>query len=76
MRTTDEYSQSERDLVRCITELTEEVERLWASASHICIYLYSIIVDLEACVNHVLFLLQPSTSFVPPPDHVEEISHL
>ena len=64
------------DLVRRIVELTQEVERLRASASQVCIYLYSIIVNLKACVNCVSFLLQPSTSSAPPPDHAEEISRL
>ena len=59
--------------MRCIAELTKEVERLWASASQVRIYSYRIIVDLKACVNYVSFLLQPSTNSAPPPDHAEEI---
>ena len=76
LRTTDEYSQCECDLVRCVAELTKEVEHLQASTSQVCIYSYSIIVALRACVNHVSFLLQPSTSSTPPLDHAEEISRL
>ena len=76
LRTTDEYGQRERDLVRCATELTQEVKRLLASASQVCIYLYSIIVNSKACVNCVSFPLQPSTSSAPPLDHAKEISRL
>ena len=62
--------------MRRIAELKVEVEHLRASTSQVCIYFYSIIVDLEACVDRVSFLLQPSTSSAPPPDHAKEISCL
>ena len=55
LRTTDEYSQHERHLVRRIAELTEEVEHLRASTSQVCIYFFSIIGVLKARVNHVFF---------------------
>ena len=55
MRTIDEYSQRERDLVRCVAELIEEVELLRASASQVCIYFYSIVVCLENCAKYAFF---------------------
>ena len=55
LRTTDEYSQRERDLVRRVAELTEEVERLRASVSQVYIYFYSIVVCFENCAKYTFF---------------------